>query len=236
MTPPRGLPVWAAQRGFTLVEVLIVTVIIAVSASLVLASFDSTLRTAEERQWVEKTLRELSRVKARAILSSRPQQLNVNFASATLGLQIDSQNETLLISLPDKYAFSRVRDGDEVLLEVLDPLDDKLRMTFFPDGSTTGARFELVAPKTGAHRILVQALTGKVETLRGDEDKPLGDLQLRPLKNGLEAALAQAPQQPPAPQPGQAPQPGAPGTSGAPGAPGTPGTAPPSPLGGAPRP
>lgn len=201
---------WTAQRGFTLVEVLIVMVIIGVSASLVLSSFDRTLRTSEERQWVEKTLRQLNRIKARATLSGRPQQLTINFASGTLGMQIDPLNEEVLLSLPEKYAFSRVR-GDEALPEVLDPADDKLRLALYPDGSTSGARFDLVAPKTGAHRILVHALTGKVETLRGKEDAPLADLQLRPLKNGLEAALAPAPQAGPAPAP--APQSGSPGSA-----------------------
>lgn len=219
-----GVPARATQRGFTLVEVLIVTVIIGISASLVLSSFDRTLRTSEERQWVEKTVRQLNRVKAKATLTGKPQLLTVNFFNATLGLQIDSLNEEVLISLPEKFAFTRVRGAEEVVMEALDPADDKLRLTFFPDGSTSGARIELVAPKTGAHRILVHALTGKVETLRGDEDIPPADLQLRPLKNGLEAAMAVAPQQP-APPPAQTPQTGAPGTPAAPN-PATPGGAP----------
>jgi prepilin-type N-terminal cleavage/methylation domain-containing protein len=206
-----GVTARASQRGFTLVEVLIVTVIIGISASLVLSSFDRTLKTSEERQWVEKTLRQLNRVKAKATLTGKPQLLTVNFFNATLGLQIDSLNEEVLISLPDKFAFSRVRGADEVVMEVLDPADDKLRLTFYPDGSTSGARIDLVAPKTGAHRILVHALTGKVETLRGDEDVLPADLQLRPLKNGLEAAMAVVPQPAAAPS-AQPAQPGAPGT------------------------
>ncbi|MBS4095571.1 MAG: type II secretion system protein [Sulfuricella sp.] len=217
MRQRRGLPARAAQRGFTLVEVLIVMVIIGVSASLVLSSFDRTLKTSEERQWVEKTLRQLNRIKAQAILSSRPQQLNVNFANATLALQVDAANENVLLSLPEKYEFTRVRGADETVLEVLDPADDKLRLTFFPDGSTSGARFDLAAPKTGAHHILVHGLTGKVEEARGSEESLLADLQLRPLKNGLEAALVQPPQPAPAPVPGTPagtppPAPAAPGT------------------------
>lgn len=220
----RGLLIPAAradQRGFTLVEVLIVMVIIGVSASLVLSSFDRTLRTSEERQWVEKAVRQLNRIKARATLSGRQQQLNVNFANGTLALQVDPVNEEVLLSLPEKYAFSRGRGSDEALSDILDPADDKLRLALYPDGSTSGARFDLVAPKTGAHRILVHALTGKVEALRGKEETP-ADLQLRPLKNGLEAALVQAPQPNPAPAPAPAPQSGSPGSTATPLPSGTP--------------
>lgn len=209
------------QRGFTLLEVLIVMVILGVSATLVIGSFDSTLRTAEERQWVEKTLREIIRVRSRAVLSGRPQQLSVDFAENRLTLQIDLLNEETLLALPEKLEFKRVRNDAEIALDMLESVDDRQRVTFFPDGTTSGARFELVAPRSGAHRILIHGLTGKVEEQRGKDDTQLADLQLRPLKNGLEASLAQGTQQQPAQQAQQPqqPQPGQPGApAGAPGA------------------
>lgn len=96
-----------AQRGFTLVELLIVMTIIGVSVTFAAASLQRMLVAADEEQWVASTLRELNRVKNRAILSGRMQQLTISFETGRL-LQAGSGQAGALLSLPEKYAYQRI--------------------------------------------------------------------------------------------------------------------------------
>jgi prepilin-type N-terminal cleavage/methylation domain-containing protein len=144
------------EAGFTLAELLVVMVIVGLSVGFVATAFDRTLVVAQEKQWVEKTLRELNRVKVKAILTGRAQQVALDFSVGSLRLT-DGIVEQELLSLPEKYAYkSTMPDGEEM---------ESLRIIFFPDGSATESRFDLIAPKTGRSRFRVRGLTGQVELL-----------------------------------------------------------------------
>jgi len=144
------------QAGFTLAELLVVMVIVGLSVGFVATAFDRTLVVAQEKQWVEKTLRELNRVKVKAILTGRAQQVALDFSAGSLNLT-DGIVEQELLSLPEKYAYKSTKpDGEEA---------ETLRIIFFPDGSATESRFDLIAPKTGRSSFRVRGLTGQVELL-----------------------------------------------------------------------
>lgn len=141
--------------GFTLAEMLVVLVIVGLSVSYVSTSFERTLAVAHEKQWVEKTLRELNRVKVKAILTGRMQQVVLDFSAGSLHLT-DGLEEQDIFSLPEKYAYKSTQPEGEI---------ESLRITFFPDGSATESRFDLIAPNTGRSRFRVRGLTGQVELL-----------------------------------------------------------------------
>jgi prepilin-type N-terminal cleavage/methylation domain-containing protein len=143
------------EAGFTLAEMLVVLVIVGLSVTYVSVSFERTLAVAQEKQWVEKTLRELNRVKVKAILTGRMQQVVLDFSAGSLHLT-DGQEEQEIFSLPEKYLYTNTQPEDG---------KENLRITFFPDGSATESRFDLIAPKTGRSRFRVRGLTGQVELL-----------------------------------------------------------------------
>ncbi len=143
------------QAGFTLAELLVVMAIVGLSAVLVATSLDRTLVVAQEKNWVEKTLRELNRVKVKAILTGRKQQVMLDFSAGAMRLT-DGIVEQELLGLPAKYVFKGIgADGEQ----------DSLYIIFFPDGSATESRFDLIAPKTGRSSFRVRGLTGQVELL-----------------------------------------------------------------------
>lgn len=139
--------------GFTLAEMLVVLVVIGISITTVASSFKRTADIAQEKQWVEKTLRELNRVKVKAILTGRMQQVVLDFAAGSLHLT-DGQTEQAIFSLPEKYVYQSIRPAGE---------EENLRITFFPDGSATESYFELITPYKGLSRFRVRGLTGLVE-------------------------------------------------------------------------
>lgn len=143
------------EAGFTLAELLVVMVIVGLSVTFVAAAFDRTLVVAQEKQWVEKTLRELNRVKVKAILTGRMQQVVLDFSVGSLRLT-DGMVEQELLSLPEKYLYKSTQPEGE---------EESLRIIFFPDGSATESRFDLIAPKTGRSHFRVRGLTGQVELL-----------------------------------------------------------------------
>lgn len=147
------------SRGFTLVELLIVMAIVGLSVTLVASSLERTMASAQERQWVEKTLRELNRLRVKAVMSGRVQRAELDFSSGSLRLA-NGVPETVLLSLPEKYVYQSVQP---------DIQPENLIISFYPDGSATESRFVLLTPKAGRHAIRVRGLTGQVELLAADK-------------------------------------------------------------------
>lgn len=143
------------QAGFTLAELLVVMAIVGLSAALVATTFERTLTVAQEKNWTEKTLRELNRVKVKAILTGRKQQVSLDYLTGSMRAT-DGVAERVLLSLPSKYAYKGINPEGE---------EEGLNIIFFPDGSATESRFDLIAPKSGRSSFRVRGLTGQVELL-----------------------------------------------------------------------
>ncbi|MBZ0143300.1 MAG: prepilin-type N-terminal cleavage/methylation domain-containing protein [Rhodocyclaceae bacterium] len=154
------MPERSRQAGFTLVELLIVLVIIGVSTALVATSFGHMLSSGKDKHWVDKTVYVLNRLRVKAILSGRAQIAEIEYATGTIRAA-DSPPEASLLRLPEKYEF---KDLNAAAL-LSDESEGGLKITFYPDGSATEARFALVMPNAGWHGFHVRGLTGQIESV-----------------------------------------------------------------------
>ncbi len=146
------------QRGFTLVELLIVMTIAGLSLSLVATAFNRLVAGSQEKQWVEKTLRELNRVRVKAVLSGKTQYVELDFATGSLRRR-DGMLQTELLSLPENYAFERQATQRQAGVGV----EENLQILYYSDGSATEARFDILMPGKARAGIRVRGLTGQAE-------------------------------------------------------------------------
>ena len=130
------------QRGFTLIEVIVVLVILGLVAGLVLVRGPQRSGAADLRQASSLVAGALRVARSRAIASNRPVPVRFDPARATLQMS----NEAVR-PLPSGIAMTAAAP---VIL-------------FRPDGSSTGGVVELVGRARTA-RIAVNWLTGRVET------------------------------------------------------------------------
>jgi general secretion pathway protein H len=148
------------QRGFTLVELLIVMTIAGLSLTLVATAFNRLVAGSQEKQWVEKTLRELNRVRVKAVLSGRPQQVELDFTTGSLR-RWEGELPTEILGLPEGYTFG----GASTESAASEGAEQNLQIRYFPDGSATEARFDILLPGKGRTGIRVRGLTGQAESL-----------------------------------------------------------------------
>lgn len=138
--------------GFTLLELLLVLTLIGIGTGLAVVSIDRLASRNEERQWMDRTLQELRRLRNQAVLQGRPVQATVDFAQA----RIDSGAGNTL-ALPEPYQLRPLTDEDPPL--------QRLNLVFFPDGSVQEARFALVPPKGPAQEFHLTRVSGRIERL-----------------------------------------------------------------------
>ena len=137
----------ARQRGFTLLEMLVVIMLISVAAGLVGFGLQQGLRAAKERQVVGQMVEALRSTRARAIVSG-----------ATQSTQFDLH--TLIFQAPDRPPKHWPADL-QVTLHTAEHAGAAVE--FYPDGSSTGGNL-LLANGTRRWRIDVGWLTGSVQS------------------------------------------------------------------------
>jgi general secretion pathway protein H len=152
------LPVGRNERGFSLIELILVLLLIAVSMAIVLPNIGKGLQEREVRSsalGLAATAREL---RSRALFDGVPQQLVVNV----------SQNSYLVartreVQLPAQVKFVSVQGGESVER-------DMKRFYFFPNGSALAGEIILAdSDKAISYLIRMEPLTGKIEVLRGND-------------------------------------------------------------------
>ncbi|NWD64734.1 type II secretion system protein [Pseudomonas sp. IPO3774] len=137
----------ALQRGFTLLEMLVVIVLISIAAGLVGFGLQQGLRVAKERQVVGQMVDALRSTRARAIVSGR--SAKTVFDLARLSFQAPGQ--------PIKHWPADL----QVTLHTAEHAGSAVE--FYPDGSSTGGNL-LLANGTRRWRIDVGWLTGSVQS------------------------------------------------------------------------
>ena len=155
----RSLRVSHDQRGFTLVEVLVVLVIAALALTLVGTSISRSISGAEMRQAANKVAASLRYTRTRAILTKSEQ---------VFVLDTESGNYTAAdrepVTLPEGMNVELNTARSELTSETAGGI------RFFPDGGSTGGNVRLEA-NGRIYRVNVAWLTGEASLERGEEEE-----------------------------------------------------------------
>jgi general secretion pathway protein H len=136
-------------RGFTLVEIMVVMVIIALVMGLVATSMSRSISSAEARSASRKLVASLRYTRARAIIDKKEQVF-----------EVDTENRSYqapgrkLITLPEGVDVTITTARSEVTSESV------YGIRFFPDGGSTGGHIELTV-NGREFRVNVAWLTGE---------------------------------------------------------------------------
>ncbi|RMT99211.1 hypothetical protein ALP39_200359 [Pseudomonas marginalis pv. marginalis] len=137
----------SAQRGFTLLEMLVVIVLISIAAGLVGFGLQQGLRAAKERQAVGQIVEALRSTRARAIVSGTTQSTVFDLRN----LSVEAPDR------PKKHWPAEL----QVTLHTAEQAGSAV--DFYPDGSSTGGNL-LLANGSRRWRIDIGWLTGSVQS------------------------------------------------------------------------
>lgn len=145
------------QKGFTLVEVLVVLVIMALVLGLVATSLSRSISGAEAREAGRKMVGALRYTRTQAILQKSEQVFTVDLGSKSY--LAPGRKEVLL---PEGLELTLTTAASEQVA------DDVGRIRFFPDGGSTGGRLDL---KVNGREYIVNVawLTGEASLEMPDE-------------------------------------------------------------------
>ena len=145
---------WIKSRGFSLLELLVVLVIIGLSASLVLPTLAgglSSLRLKTAAREVSATLRY---ARSLAVSVGKEQVINMDIEEGKYWLNEDKDNNR---ELPSDIRFLNVTtQGEEITTGMAG-------IVFYPMGNSSGSSIFITAGKDRNCHILTQLATGVVE-------------------------------------------------------------------------
>ncbi len=137
------------ERGFTLVELMVVMIIIAMIMGLVATSMSRSVSSAEARAASRKLVSSLRYTRARAIIDKQEQVFEVDTENRSY--QAPGRDK---IELPEGVDITITTARSEVTSE------DVAGIRFFPDGGSTGGHIELTVNER-EYRVNVAWLTGE---------------------------------------------------------------------------
>jgi general secretion pathway protein H len=143
-------------RGFTLVEIMVVMVIIALVMGLVATSMARSISGAEARAASRNLVASLRYTRARAIIDKKEQVFQVNIENRSY--QAPGRKQ---ITLPKGVEVSITTARSEFTSESVSGI------RFFPDGGSTGGHIELLVNER-EYRVNVAWLTGETQMERAE--------------------------------------------------------------------
>jgi general secretion pathway protein H len=150
------LTVGKDNRGFSLIELVLVLLLIGVSLAIVLPNIEKGLTDREVRVSALGLAAVARDLRTRALFDGVPQELLLDLPQNSY-LVAQSRE----VHLPADVKFVSVNGGETMERDVK-------RFYFFPNGSTMGGAIVLGGEKSVSYLIRLEALTGKVEVSRGD--------------------------------------------------------------------
>ncbi len=141
-------------RGFTLVELMVVMVIIALVMGMVATSMSRSISSAEARASTRKLVASLRYTRARAILDKQEHIFAVDTDNRSYKAPGREQ-----VELPEGVDVTITTARSEVTSEAVSGI------RFFPDGGSTGGHIELTVNER-EYRINVAWLTGETSIER----------------------------------------------------------------------
>jgi len=142
------------NQGFTLVELMVVMVIIALVMGLVATSLSRSISGAEARAATRKVVASLRYTRARAIIDKSEQVFLVNTEERSYVAPGRKQ-----VNLPEGVDVTITTARSELTSE------DVAGIRFFPDGGSTGGHIELTINER-EYRINIAWLTGEASLER----------------------------------------------------------------------
>ena len=144
------LPADRGNRGFTLLELVVVLLIIGVASMLTIPSFDRGIKKRQARQSVLALAAVARDLRRRAIDEGKLKQLTVSPSEESyLASGAD------IIHLPETVQITGVVGGE--------PIGDRLtQFVFFPNGSILGGAIELSDRHGSVYRVRLESLVGRV--------------------------------------------------------------------------
>lgn len=144
-----------ASRGFTLLEVIVVVVIIGFVAAMVMPMIQAGSRQGAVRRSVRAFISAARQASARSVTSRRPVALIVWPDDGSFGVEgsVDRYH------LPDFAEFGDIVGGREA------EADDEIRFDFYPTGSSAGGSVEIEftpADRRQAYRLILDPLIARV--------------------------------------------------------------------------
>ncbi len=142
----------AKSYGFTLMELMVVLIIMAVSAGVILPRVGSGLRNMEDREFLQLFVQTIKR--ARLIAMNSGEIVAFRIRSSERLYDIVNPPQLPIPENVDIYADNLEQDpetGDHLII-------------FYPDGSLVGNDLEMVFDKGRTFRIAIHPLFGTVQT------------------------------------------------------------------------
>jgi general secretion pathway protein H len=146
LTFPRG----AGERGFTLLELLVVLLLLAVAAGLVAPAVGRSVDAVRLRAEIAGFAALIRHAREQAIASRRPHTVS-----------IDEREHRLQVTAAEELRRSRALPASWSVESV----PPHLALRFEPHGTSTGGEYRIVDGRT-AYRVTVDPLTGRVRSMR----------------------------------------------------------------------
>lgn len=144
------------SQGFTLVELMVVMVIIALVMGLVATSMSRSISGAEASMASRKLVASLRYTRARAIIDKKEQVFEVNIEDRSY--QAPGREQ---VNLPEGVDLTVTTARSEITSEAVSGI------RFFPDGGSTGGHIELTV-NDREYRVNVAWLTGETRLERAE--------------------------------------------------------------------
>ncbi len=143
------------RRGFTLIELIVVLLILSVSVALVMPRVGTGWRRLEDGDFLQQFVDTIRRARLIAVNSGQPVAFRINSADRVYDFA--------------KPANRPIPENVEIFSERLerDPETGDFLVTFYPDGSMVGNSFDLVFDHKRTYRISINPLFGTVGVARG---------------------------------------------------------------------
>ena len=141
-------------RGFTLVELMVVMVIIALVMGLVATSMSRSISSAEARAASRKLVASLRYTRAREIIDKKEQVFQLDTEKRSY--QVPGRKQ---VNLPEGVDVTITTARSEVTSEAVSGI------RFFPDGGSTGGHIELTI-NDREYRVNIAWLTGEAKLER----------------------------------------------------------------------
>jgi general secretion pathway protein H len=142
-------------RGFTLLELVLVIFVMALTSSILIPRIGSGWKRMEEREFLQQLVQTLKRAQIRAMSGGEATLFRISGAERAFGLESPP-----LQSIPENV------DIYSDLLE-RDPLTFDRIMVFYPDGSVSDNDLKITFDKQRSYRIFVHPISGTIRLVKG---------------------------------------------------------------------